>query len=993
MGRRFKNGCLRAAVVLMLSTLGLVGCNSDSDDDVSSQVQALSFNVTNTTDDTPLSNLEVRFVFDVSNQSQDFRVSVTDVSGREVAGYVDGEAYQSNVLLVPDSGIVPISISVFNASSSGDSRASLTLVTHGKGFFSNSQYFDLTQTSMETSYWVEVMPKSSSDDVATAYAAQIVAMSGSSTASTLTLSTPIQSTTTNGGQILDGASASLTIPAGTTLLAEDGSAFVPVGDITASLMMFSADPQGIADADNNPLYLFPGGLSPQEVTGDLPADIRSATGLTFISAGFVAIELEDEAGNQVKGFDGSGIRLTFDVPKSTTNPNTGAPLSLNDQTIPIWSYTDTTGKWHYEGEASIVKENTDTFTLSKQITHLSYYNLDWYGQDRCKLDIDVVDQNGEPNNQKLRLSFAKAGGGWAYKPSGWGDNPEKLEINRVPAFAGHFDLLDSQDNSLLASIEVDGQVTSVASGDTGLDLDDFCFGLSGDNTKSLKATLNITNPPTIDIQPSLKLVCPTNTSVAQAVTSGRYYLYSGYSYESSGEISGDTLSLTNLLQDGLYRLYYYGGQTWGQVEFTASANLDEIQLMSLELCDKIDQTVNVRLVCLDDQQDVTREKAAPSAYYWMYNQDYGQYLWGQVDEDGTAQESRAVDTVQYEGSAYVRLDNQYYWGERQTVTASDSQPVVFDIALPSDHTFCSEVLAIDYSQTTISASASTAPADGTSTITLTVQEKDQYGSDRSDNSGTLTLVASPDSGVSITEITSQGDGTYTAKITSSNAQSVTVSGSIDGNALGGSVTVEFLSVVDIVTNSTLAVANEAMDIAATTTLTVALKDGDNQDYTQSGGTLELASSPSGLVFTDITDNADGTYSATVSATDAGSYTISATVGGEVLSNTAPLTITAVDTSLSAVSPDTVAQDEGSTTNVTLTLRQADNSVVGHGGHTVTATGLAIDFGLVSVATTDHDNGTYTLAVTCDNGFNGSQDINVNVNAIVVDTLSVSCNSI
>lgn len=892
MGRRFKNGCLRAAVVLMLSTLGLVGCNSDSDDDVSSQVQALSFNVTNTTDDTPLSNLEVRFVFDVSNQSQDFRVSVTDVSGREVAGYVDGAAYQSNVLLVPDSGIVPISISVFNASSSGDSRASLTLVTHGKGFFSNSQYFDLTQTSMETSYWVEVMPKSSSDDVATAYAAQIVAMSGSSTASTLTLSTPIQSTTTSGGQILDGASASLTIPAGTTLLAEDGSVFVPVGDITASLMMFSADPQGIADADNNPLYLFPGGLSPQEVTGDLPADIRSATGLTFISAGFVAIELEDEAGNQVKGFDGSGIRLTFDVPKSTTNPNTGAPLSLNDQTIPIWSYTDTTGKWHYEGEASIVKENTDTFTLSKQITHLSYYNLDWYGQDRCKLDINVVDQNGEPNNQKLRLSFAKAGGGWAYKPSGWGDNPEKLEINRVPAFAGHFDLLDSQGNSLLASIEVDSQVTSVASGDTGLDLDDFCFGLSGDNTKSLKATLNITNPPTIYIQPTLKLVCPTNTSVAQAVTSGRYYLYSGYSYESSGEISGDTLSLTNLLQDGLYRLYYYGGQTWGQVEFTASANLDEIQLMSLELCDKIDQTVNVRLVCLDDQQDVTREKAAPSAYYWMYNQDYGQYLWGQVDEDGTAQESRAVDTVQYEGSAYVRLDNQYYWGERQTVTASDSQPVVFDIALPSDHTFCSEVSTVDYS------------------------------------------------------------------------------------------------------GSTLVIADtQGMDIAATTTLTVALKDGDNQDYTQSGGTLELASSPSGLVFTDITDNADGTYSATVSATDAGSYTISATVGGEVLSNTAPLTITAVDTSLSAVSPDTVAQDEGSTTNVTLTLRQADNSVVGHGGHTVTATGLAIDFGLVSVATTDHDDGTYTLAVTCDNGFNGSQDINVNVNAVVVDTLSVSCNSI
>ncbi len=78
-----------------------------------------------------------------------------------------------------------------------------------------------------------------------------------------------------------------------------------------------------------------------------------------------------------------------------------------------------------------------------------------------------MDANGDPNNQKLRLSFAKAGGGWAYKPSGWGDDPEKLNINRVPAFAGHFDLLDSQGNSLLASIEVDGEVIEVADGSEG----------------------------------------------------------------------------------------------------------------------------------------------------------------------------------------------------------------------------------------------------------------------------------------------------------------------------------------------------------------------------------------------------------------------------------------------------------------------------------------------------------------------------------------------
>ncbi|SEG37702.1 Ig-like domain-containing protein [Vibrio hangzhouensis] len=1282
-------GFLRYMLACLLITLGIAGCNNDSNDAEikSSHNHTFAYNLSNKTDDTPLSNLEVNFVFDVTNQPEDFTVTIKDVLGREVAGYKSGGFYQNNIVLVPKSGIVPLSIDVSNVLSASDATGILTIITHGRGFFSNSKRLNLSKTSVENSYWVEVVPKSSNDSIATSYAEQTISLTGSAVASTAVIVTPVKSTSTVGGNILDGASASLTIPAGTSLLAADGSVFEPIGNVTASIMVFSADPKTVSGVDNNPLYLFPGGLSPENLDGDLPENINSSE-LTFISAGFVAIELEDSAGNQVAGFEGNGVNLTFDVPKSTINPETGAALTINDASIPVWSYTDSNGRWRYEGDAPIVSENTNTFTLSKEISHLSYYNLDWYRSNRCKLEIDVVDQNGAPNNQKLRLSFAKEGGGWAYKPSGWGPNPEKLEINRVPAFAGHFDLLDSQSNSLLASIEVDGEVTPVSDEESGLDLTDFCFGVSTDETKTFKATLNITNPPRIDLQPSLTLACPIDTGSTLTATSGRFYLYSGYSYEMSGEISGETISLDNLIEDARYRLYYYGNQTWGQVEFTASEGLSNIQLTSLAACDKVNQTINSRLVCLDDNQSVVRHRSAPSAWYWMYNRDYSHYLWGQTNEEGTAQEARVVDTVQYEGSAYIRLDNRYYWGTRKTVTGSAGQNIVFDISLPSDNAFCTEELTIDYDTTSISGSPLTALANGSSTITITVQERNQFGEARSENSGVLALIAAPSAGVSITNIQSMGDGTYTALVSSNKVQSVTISGTIDDNPLGGNVTLSFTPVVDIANstwtlnqssasadgtdsitatlqlvdmegnnytssagtleitppanlstsavtdnqdgtyqfsmtslvagdyeveatigsnsitqkasanfsaavslsnstveastssinadgssasvitvtlrdyagnafvptsgnitlnasgsantstpqsssdgiytssvtstqsgsetitaklgsqtigsvsvefvpafsvsnssftlssqsvdadgstasiativlrdfaneiyvpgsgtvtlshtgtatvpvpshdgngtytssitsstagsvnvtatfdsqdigtlsitfngtgpsadNSTVALATSALDIADSTSVTLVLKTSDGQDYGQSGGTLVLDSSPSGLSFQSVTDNGDGSYTATVSSSSVGNYSVLAEVGGLTLTASPSITFTEVDATATSLSATSVSQNMGETSNVTLSVRQSDNSLVGHGNHIITLSGIALTLELVRVQTTDNNDGTYTLAVTCNSTYSGSLDITVDVDANSnVDTLSIMCSN-
>ena len=963
------NTCRRAwlyCLIGVMSLLTVFGCNdsiTETTTSLTSQIshqQSLSLNVSNRVDETEMSNLELLFVFDVANQDETFVVRVQDVLGREVAGFHQGEAFQSNVVVVPESGIVPFTFDVDNANDVNGGVAKMTVIVRGDGFFSNSQVFDLTQATMSDNYWIEIVPKSEKAEEATTFVEERVELDGHVTRSSVDVATVTKDDSTDGGKILDGATAKLSIPAGTGFIGEDGQPFTPVGEVSVSMMLFSADPKGLADDENNPLYLFPGGLSPDGVDGELPSDITSPDNVTFISAGFVAIEIGDESGNKVSSFDGEGVNLEFEVPKSTVNPQTGEPLALDDGTIPIWSYTDSTGKWRYEGDAVIEQENENTFTVSKPITHLSYYNLDWYGQDRCQLDVDVVDANGDPNNQKLRLSFARAGGGWAYKPSGWGDNPEKLNINRVPAFAGHFDLLDSQGNSLLASIEVDGEVIEVADGTEGLELDDFCLGVSSDSTKSFKATLNIVNPPRIDIETGLSLVCPIDETKTQTVDSGYYYLYSGYSYETSGQMNGDTITFSNLVEDGLYRLYYYVGQTWAQVEFTAKADTTNISLMSLQLCDKIEQAIKTRLVCTDDDMAVTRFKAAPDTYFWMYNRDYSHYLWGRTDADGNSTQGDAVESIEYIGSAYSYFESRYYWGERTTVTTSADNAITFDIQLPSSNEYCLAELPIDYLQTFVFAENTEALADGVAEIIITVQERDEFGTARESNSGTLTLTAEPSEGVVISDITSNGDGTYSAKVTSTKAQEVVISGEIDGNALGGSATVEFVAVVDF---SNAVFSRDKVSVNADgseqITVTVQLKDADGNDYASSGGDITFGEH-TGLTLVSSQDNGDGTYTAVFTSKTSQTFNITASIAGSALSNNIDIEFTPVlDTDSADLSVDKSSASADGVDVITVTLQLKDKE-----GNDYTSSGGTVTFdtptGLTQVGSQDNGDGSYTV---------------------------------
>ncbi|MGJ8736713.1 malectin domain-containing carbohydrate-binding protein [Zobellia laminariae] len=75
---------------------------------------------------------------------------------------------------------------------------------------------------------------------------------------------------------------------------------------------------------------------------------------------------------------------------------------------------------------------------------------------------------------------------------------------------------------------------------------------------------------------------------------------------------------------------------------------------------------------------------------------------------------------------------------------------------------------------------------------------------------------------------------------------------------------------------------------STSTITVQLADADGKKLTVSGGVVALSSTGSSTL-TDVTDNADGTYTATVSGTVEESIVVSGTLDGVAITSTVEIT--------------------------------------------------------------------------------------------------------
>jgi hypothetical protein len=116
------------------------------------------------------------------------------------------------------------------------------------------------------------------------------------------------------------------------------------------------------------------GASLASFPGSLQAQLANNTTAQFITAGLVTIEMKTASGKEITSFE-KPIQVTTGVPAGIFKPD-GATMVAGD-TIPVWSHSQTTGKWTYEGNATIV-DNGGKLETTYSISHLSYWNTDYF---------------------------------------------------------------------------------------------------------------------------------------------------------------------------------------------------------------------------------------------------------------------------------------------------------------------------------------------------------------------------------------------------------------------------------------------------------------------------------------------------------------------------------------------------------------------------------------------------------------------------------------
>src|SRR5690606_22018926 len=238
------------------------------------------------------------------------------------------------------------------------------------------------------------------------------------------------------------------------------------------------------------------------------------------------------------------------------------------------------------------------------------------------------------------------------------------------------------------------------------------------------------------------------------------------------------------------------------------------------------------------------------------------------------------------------------------------------------------------------------------TATIPVRLKDAYGNSLTAGGDDVELFA--DYG-SLSSVTDEGDGTYTATFEPTTPGLVTITGTVNGDAINSTVTIEVSVGAASPETSTITADPETIDTDETALITVQLKDAKHNNLTVGGPTVTLTADD-GRELT-VTDVGNGTYTASFSSTTAGTVTITGKVDGEqlasfveveVLPGPADAVQSTVETSASSITTDEFA-------TMTATVRDTHGNPRYPGGDAV---GLTTTHGTLSEVT-DNGDGTYS----------------------------------
>lgn len=262
---------------------------------------------------------------------------------------ISGSSYTSeNGLLVVSSTKTATSADPFEVNA----------VAHLDGYVSSSLRVQAFETA--ENYFVIKMVKI--DNTPTGVAA--VQNTDISTSSGVTAAEVVIEAAVTSGSTSTATKTTVTVPAGIEM--KDASGNVLKGAVKSTLVYFNNE-------DNESTTSFPGGF------GARVDNNGSDEEGFFVTAGFVSLEME-VGGSKVSTFS-TPITITTEVPASTINPKTDQPIQAGES-IDIWSYDTETGQWKYENTATFGAQlSNGNFPAVMTPTHLSYWNLDWWGQN------------------------------------------------------------------------------------------------------------------------------------------------------------------------------------------------------------------------------------------------------------------------------------------------------------------------------------------------------------------------------------------------------------------------------------------------------------------------------------------------------------------------------------------------------------------------------------------------------------------------------------
>ncbi|HEV3440258.1 MAG TPA: Ig-like domain-containing protein, partial [Gemmata sp.] len=180
-----------------------------------------------------------------------------------------------------------------------------------------------------------------------------------------------------------------------------------------------------------------------------------------------------------------------------------------------------------------------------------------------------------------------------------------------------------------------------------------------------------------------------------------------------------------------------------------------------------------------------------------------------------------------------------------------------------------------------------------STIAVTLQTKDAAGNKETTGGLTVAFALGSLTGGqgTLTSFTDNGNGTYTAIFTGTLVGSNTIKATIDGSPVTSTPPAIIVTPGPVsLANSVVSLSMASIQVGGTTKVTLQAKDAAGNKETTGGLTvlflLESIGGGQGT-FSSVTDNHNGTYTATFKGTVAGSNTIEAEIGGQDVTSTAP----------------------------------------------------------------------------------------------------------